>query len=770
MIIILNGSTQPLTKPAQPSPKNNTTSTSRAEDQVSLGTTSNTPSPVTYTGKMFRAALRAVELKLPADQSILNQGAVKEFQLKTQDQAIRMNEICHSIENIQDMELAAELALYVFRNYANPKMVSSNIKDLDNLENKCKLLSQVVVSLVKTYKQEQIAGCEVLKGIGIRHLSNNQLSFHPTPGKPLFVQIQVPTQGNNPSVTDSAFDKVSSHIKIIMAAIKDGSHSLTAKAFSNMFKAADLCLSTIRDTTPEKYKNITKGLHVIICLLKDAYQEEITQRLKHHWQTNEELLQTISISFFDNKKYNQAIEWLEPNIGTLQGDVGKKCNHVLGKAYFCQEDYNKALQYTEAAHKISPKDQLLTMQVITCYHKAGFSSIEFIDNLPDSDLKKMLQLVVNLDNVTLIKLRGIITNNIDPQFRNIIYQLKVIAEFNEIMNQNQAIDIKVFNEKIESLAKDDVSLRNRCAVALHVGLTDTARNILAQIPSNEIQKDFYLQQLKVLLDNSSSNVQDTVQDSLLDTEPKAKLYATAGEAAIANETPEVALAHVEEGLKLNPEDKNLAEVGFAAALLSDNKEKAREFIEKLTDVQKDVLAFEYATDEVETPDINGIVDNYDPKKIHHDNLLRKQQKLAESRLAISFLCSDNTSWSVKKENIKAADAVAIRDKENNDKILYHAHIPERIKRKVGDENMGKFLTALVENGIASRKEGDSGIIFLGSAIELKILGKGGDLRLFTGTIYTNKNGKKLIVFDREGNHDDVKSFVSENKRINYVNA
>lgn len=70
---------------------------------------------------------------------------------------------------------------------------------------------------------------------------------------------------------------------------------------------------------------------------------------------------------------------------------------------------------------------------------------------------------------------------------------------------------------------------------------------------------------------------------------------------------------------------------------------------------------------------------------------------------------------------------------------------------------------VLEMGRSARKQGQAGVKMLGGKLyELKILGDFGDLRLISKSAY-EIHGKRLIVFDRRMDHDDVKSILSKSK-------
>ncbi|MCC8418671.1 MAG: hypothetical protein LN590_03675 [Rickettsia endosymbiont of Glossina mortisans submortisans] len=84
-------------------------------------------------------------------------------------------------------------------------------------------------------------------------------------------------------------------------------------------------------------------------------------------------------------------------------------------------------------------------------------------------------------------------------------------------------------------------------------------------------------------------------------------------------------------------------------------------------------------------------------------------------------------------------------------------ISEKLEAKVGSSKFDIFKKILEEKGLICRKFGQNGVKFLKKAFEVKI---DGDERVYTNHVSTNEEGELLLNFDHNGDHLEVKSFVS----------
>lgn len=96
---------------------------------------------------------------------------------------------------------------------------------------------------------------------------------------------------------------------------------------------------------------------------------------------------------------------------------------------------------------------------------------------------------------------------------------------------------------------------------------------------------------------------------------------------------------------------------------------------------------------------------------------------------------------------------------------FYAMIDQKLEEKMDSQLFKKFNDALLK-GLIDKDHKSNGIkIIPNILIELKITD---DERLYTYEIYKNPQGKYLIYFNKQGNHNDVKNAVKLSKGLKII--
>lgn len=293
-------------------------------------------------------------------------------------------------------------------------------------------------------------------------------------------------------------------------------------------------------------------------------------------------------------------------------------------------------------------------------------------------------------------------------------------------------------------------------LALYCGFEDVAKKVLQSVPQKTIAATPFLRKYQTIFNSRNAASISEIQSYEIETSEKAALFLSAANASLAEEgNSQAALNQVTEGLLLEPRNEDLAETGFAAALIANDKEKAKAFIEVLSNEKKIEIAQGYSKDDNGTENIEDLWENYDPVKIHQHHTMRKKQEL--SKISESIIPTES-SWTISSKKIKVSETIYIGKYRHLD---CWAIIDNKLSSKV---DITPFERAL-KKGIVTREEGQNGTKFLGNnAIELKI---NGELRLYTNKIYLSNEGKLLINYDDYGNHNAASNFAEVNK-ITYI--
>jgi len=724
--------------------KSSSTETQEIKDIVELNSTT-AAEPVTYNiQQVIKPRPTVAPINLPDNSDIINEQEF--YKLFIADGVIDTGEILSSIADVNNLDSAVEIVSYSLKYYKSDR----------------NFLQNALAKLFINYDSGQIIKHPSLERLNIKKIGPNEMTYELNRKTISHCKYE-----NKPDSSSDIKQKYKSRFDAqfitLTTSIKNNHKTSAQKILRETLKTANIMLNFLEDST--HYNDAAQKICSMALYLKPEYQDEVIIKLKDHWIKNEEMLSGASSMLFENKKYTEVIELLEPIISNLDAASNSEnyayCQYNLGMAYLSNNCADDALKCLQESYKIFQDDPDIIKGHLSVYTVLGeINSIkEFINQLPHSDLKKLLNLSTNLEKVTTSELNKIKDKNIPDIFKPLIVTLKFVGKFNQQKSQNKAMNQQSFSNEMQRLEEQGVEKETLFSLALIFGFQNVAKRIFAKIPEEIIKLNKSLQKVMVLLDSSNLALLSQIQSANVTASEKIALYSNAGSALLADDSPKTAILYVEDGLKIDPTNVELAEVGIASALLLKDVDTAKAFMHILSEEKQIEIAQNYSPDTNETDNINDLLKEYDPKKIHHYHSLRKKQELG--KVATSIF-SKETTWKIKDKEISATDTKYIGKHRNLDVWGY---IAPKIQHK-NKESMDLLDNAL-DKGIIEQKLGINGVKFLGNkAIELKI---DGDLRLFTNNIYINKEGKLLVTFDHSGNHEAVQNFIHQHKLTYIVN-
>jgi tetratricopeptide (TPR) repeat protein len=789
------GISAPKTQQQTPVIGQNTAKTESNEvvDKVTLNTSSTTQKPLTYSASILVALPKHVSIDFPSGEQVLDTKKVLElFSTLASNFDECPNNIATAIEYVNSLEGATEILTYGLTKYHNNSNVLQHICnsffnkngatdqtlqylrdkkfDIKHIPTSQRLIAQLQLNSKKTVKFNTICPAEWRLGtpdlVQDKESQNFEILFNG-----LMTTIQIATHNKN--------------------------HPVAETLVRELFKIADEGLNCLRESEESYTLNLRNLLDLVSCL-KPEYKDQAIESLKPHWGCNTE----VALDFLANEKatpekkinwYKYAIYNVTPAkheaLGKLHYRVGliylsmNRNNEALqsfqksqafnhneidlgeihyrtGVTYKNMNRNNEALQSFLEAEKFLPDNPHIIRNMLSVYSIIDKQKMrEFTETIKNVELKKLMRLYHNSKAINHQTLSNIKKSKVPTEFHDYFATCDVICSFNEHKQRNQKINEKNFINQIKELESKDVPPETRLSLALSFGLENLAKEIIKENPQKGATLNKIFQQLSLILDSSNSDAIASINSSNLEEPKKVELFTIAGGACLADNNHEIAMNHAIEGLKLEPKNEELVEIGLSAALVLNNKEKAQEFMDLLTPEKKAEVAQSYSADlkatgfsEPKEMQEDDLLKNYDPKKIHQYYTIKKQQDLAKIKAPLLIMQNEST-WKIDTQEIKVSEVVSVGKYRGLD---CWAKIDRKIQGKVQD-HITAFKAAL-KDGITHQKKADNGIKFLGNkAVELKI---NADKRLFTNKIHVNEEGKLLIIFDHEGNHKAVENFAN----------
>ena len=701
-------------------------------DIVNLNSSSSTAQqPTTYSPSTVQT--KPAIITFPKGENILDVEKLSIY--KDQAPKLAHDNALFIVYNIGDLDVAIEAASEAHKN---------NPKDRDGL-------SRVIHTLLATYPKEQVV--EKLKEAKLCTFlgSKDKLQFKLGPRVYPCTYTNPADERNTISKT---YDQIRALENMFLVCSKNGKTPLVQEIIKKHLQFADIRLNLIKGTDREQ-----SALHLttsMLVVLKPLHQYNVINKLKHHFIKSEGAIVHIAYTLHFNNKTKELVEFLEPVIDEFRFkhvEHQADCFRQLGDAYNDSEQNTKALECYKKAYNLDATQLGLSLyKMFQCIPTEEKES--FIQSIQNENLMKVLLLMSDYTMVTNTRLSQIDFSTLHEDF---VLEVKPTLEIIGMINANQALDQPI--DIKQKVSRKIYAIQNKAVgmgLALYCGFEDVAKKVLQSIAQKTIAATPFLRKYQTIFNSRNAASISEIQSYEIETSEKAALFLSAANASLADEgNSQAALNQVTEGLLLEPRNEDLAETGFAAALIANDKEKAKAFIEVLSNEKKIEIAPGYSKDDNGTENIEDLWENYDPVKIHQHHTMRKKQEL--SKISESIIPTES-SWKIGGKKIKVSETIYIGKYRHLD---CWAIIDDKLASKV---DITPFERAL-KKGIVTREEGQNGTKFLGNnAIELKI---NGELRLYTNKIYLSNEGKLLINYDDYGNHNAASNFAEVNK-ITYI--
>lgn len=523
------------------------------------------------------------------------------------------------------------------------------------------------------------------------------------------------------------------------------------------------------------YESIIAQLQGVVDILTPDFQTKFISKFRNHFVKIPPFAAGVSNLLMNNGAYELTAEILQGNVPEFDGKNDEHIafiNYNLAQALTRLDRLEEALPYIQKAYNNLPGDPDALINFCYVVNNLGRYDLfnEVRDKLEDGPLKNLMLISSNIECLKEEKwqqtLKGIAEKDIPAELHATLHILRfIIFQINKRLdNFGKIINPAIFKQELESFrARRNFDIDRTIAVCIIFDQELAARSILNEIDTGKNLTPI-LQCYKALLEASENKqLVHEIANYDIQEEQKADLHFSAASSCIAAENFESAREHLQAAIDAQPENEDYLQASFLTAVLSKDNDKIESSLNKL-DVETKAEMFstftrEAATTESTTQGTNGtsttdgtdyLEVEFDHKKIHAHFQAIKAQQLSE----LSLFNKGSSGWKVGNTNISLTQ-VTFLGKHNG--LKYYGCIADKFQ---GTENAA-FKTAL-EKGFAKRAEGVNGVKAFKGVFEIKI---DSDARLFTNKFYKNEQGQLLLYFDRSGNHDAVKLFAKDNKRI-----
>ncbi|WP_395476381.1 tetratricopeptide repeat protein [Rickettsia endosymbiont of Pantilius tunicatus] len=673
---------------------------------------------------------------------LLNSNNLKLHEQRLKKAEFDPDNLHDSINFIKNIKGSVEIIDYLI-NYASKKNAITFIQD-------------VIITLFNNYKYEEFKDNRLLNKYEITKLSEKVFEYKI--GKKLYRCSLKAKENNNLEFKESTFFKIKAMCLAINVAIKSNHKQTAEELIKELLKTADVTLTLFSRSNYDKYENSAATILGFISLLEPEAQIHASRILEKHIQQNFCGLSNFSNSLLSQGCFDEAIELLESKLVNIDNedlanknvDIGN-CYYNLGLAYYKKADYQSAKKYYLHTLKYLPNDLDTTLDLYKIHTKLNEieNAKNYINNLESKDIKILLEIALDLPNISASKLKLINKAVVPPVLHFLIQNLEYIAKFNE--NKFSSADkIKVF-KKLLSNCSDDILL---LSTALYTRQYNFAKEIIPKIPKEESLQNKSLCRLKALLGlwGNSEDIQIVIDKNNLAGSEATDIINISNTVLIASGDSASVPQKVENALKYDYKNENTLEIGIAAALLNNNQDKAKEYANQLNEEKQQEIFANYSQDN-KAENIEELIEQYDAKEIHAYYQRIKQQKILEISQKIT---NDKIigSWNIEGQRITTNDVTFVGKYKG---LNCFAKIKEEILNKL-DNNLIDSFTNAISKGITYCQTSINGIKFLQNKVV-----ENGDMRLFTNIIYKNSQEELLIDFDNYGNHSEVERFANDYK-------
>ena len=243
--------------------------------------------------------------------------------------------------------------------------------------------------------------------------------------------------------------------------------------------------------------------------------------------------------------------------------------------------------------------------------------------MPEGSLKALLKLGRDLNNITNEKLETMNSKNLLPYHVQRFELYKYTAKYNALSDERKiAQKIRLAKDLNTIIKKTDVNNTDELlvlSVAIYTKQLDIARNILNNIPNNDIAiyKSLNLSTLAAFPDPNSIiyNANTLKKEEITEVLNAASISLMAEDAKeFVSKNAQKVLQNVEKVLEDAPQNEETLEIGINAALLNNDINKAKEYANQLSKEKQEEIFTNDFGEVNDAEDLDQLFKQYDAKK------------------------------------------------------------------------------------------------------------------------------------------------------------
>ncbi|MCC8369007.1 MAG: hypothetical protein LN573_02890 [Rickettsia endosymbiont of Oxypoda opaca] len=491
---------------------------------------------------------------------------------------------------------------------------------------------------------------------------------------------------------------------------------------------------------------------------------ELVVFLKEHLKENINGLSFASKILMDNQRYEEAIELLEPkliNITKSNHEIAL-CAYNLATSYKKIHNYEKAEKYLLDAFKELPNDEDVITQLFDIYllaHRVEEAK-NLLTNLLSENIRNFCMFSLSATKLNKEALKCIDKSKLSPFFSNAYKYYEYIAKYNDLSDTEKHKNASGLESQLKNIIKStDNNQYLALTTELYTQQKQIVLDVLKDIPASFMKVYPNLWLLESIFNPAAVIKKYENYDYNLLTKADLHCLNMAYSCLIAEGKNEVVSKNIQKALDSEHNDQNTVEIAFTSALLDNDKEKAKEYINQLNKETQEEVISNYRSSDTQIDNLEQLIELYDAKKIHEYYQAKKQQELLlikQDMLNVPAAC-----WKLSDgETVTTEDARFIGKYKGKN---CYGIISEKLENKLGS-NFDRFKKVLEEKGLIYRKFGENGIKFIKNIFEIKI---DSDDRVYTNQVYTNENEELLLNFEDYGNHKVVKQLIIGNHGLEF---
>lgn len=493
-----------------------------------------------------------------------------------------------SIASVKNIKAAIEIISYSFKNLPKTK---------DYLTFK----QNLIIALFVNYKYEEYENNSLLANHKIKKLSDTEFVYEID--KNPYCSKLIPRKTNNSlDYNENTFLKIEATKNAIYAAIKNHHEETAKELIRELLKNADLYLSVFSASNYPKYADASKIIDSVICLLTPEAQIYSFRILIKHFQQNLSGLLKFSNALLSKEYFDEAIILLESGLSNIHSQLTKEDigNYYYNIGLTCSRkgNYQEAKKYyLNASNYLSSNDQDLILELHSIYlitHELQ-NAKKSLSNLHLKDIKNLLEMSLELNTVSTKKLKLINKKEIPQKFHPILQGIEYVAKFNENKFSNSD-KISAFEKLCNAYINSNISVL--FSIALYTKQYDFTKKILNALTPKIVPQNKYFYAFKILFKEAWGDefLQNVIDVNYLQGKKAANIINISSTASIADGKFTNVHEKIEKALQYDSTNEETLEIGTAAALLNHDKDKAKEYLNQLSEEKQQEIAANYSID------------------------------------------------------------------------------------------------------------------------------------------------------------------------------